>query len=134
MRIGIGKKVGDELLFEINIPFLAPCIVALQRVENPGERSPHWHVYHEGEKCGALWRRIPGGGGEAFLSGHIESPLFPGGKLEIAVFASKESGSQKDMVWRPRMESEKPRPESRPASSDSTGSTPSPEYDDDIPF
>ena len=123
MRIGIGKKSGDGFTFEVRIPFLAPATLDLHLVEHPGERAPHWHILHGGERCGALWRRVPKGGGDAFLSGHIESPLFPGGKLEIAIFAAKEGSGQKDMVWRPR-ESERPATESHP----------SPASDGDEPF
>lgn len=133
MRIGIGTKHGEGMRFAVTIPFLAPCTLDLWRVENPGERSPHWHITHDGERCGALWRRVPNGGGEAFLSGHIESPLFPGGKLEIAIFASKEVGSQKDMIWRVR--TDQPGNTATPASQpQSSPSTSNPSDDDDIPF
>lgn len=139
MRIGKGRKNDSGgLTFDVIIPFLRPCTLILEKVENPGERSPHWHVIYEGEvlgkgeRCGALWRRVPNGGGDAFLSGYIESPLFPSGKLEIAVFTSKESSSQKDMTWRPRGDNQDRAPEAKPPQKEVTGASVS--DDDDIPF
>jgi len=139
MRIGTGIK-NDQggLRFEVRIPFLAPCVIDLEKVENPGERAPHWHVLHKGERCGALWRRVPKNGGEAFLSGVIESPVFPGGELKVAVFNSKTPGVLKDMTWRP-WEEEAPSsapPRSRPVDDAPTAqaSPPRAEDDDDIPF
>jgi uncharacterized protein (DUF736 family) len=137
MRIAKGyKHDGGALRFDVRIPFLAPCEVLLTKVANPGERQPHWHVTHQGERCGALWRREPRNGGEAFLSGQIESPVFPGGKLEIAVFNSKEPGHLKDMTWRPADER---RETTSPASDSGYASQSAPadrgeEDDDDIPF
>lgn len=137
MRIGKGYRNGEGLLFKLSIPFLAPCEVILTKVENPGERQPHWYVNHQGERCGALWRRVPKNGGEAFLSGQIESPAFPSGKIDVAVFNSKETGHLKDMTWRPAEE----RREASPPASDSgsTGETSGSDHrggddDDDIPF
>lgn len=138
MRIAKGyKHDGGALRFDIRIPFLAPCEVLLTKVENPGERQPHWHVTHQGERCGALWRRVPKTGGEAFLSGQIESPVFPGGKLEVAVFNAKEPGHLKDMTWRPvedRRETASPASDSGSGGETSGSDHRGGDDDDDIPF
>lgn len=135
MRIGIGKKSEHGLRFDVDIPGLAPFPVELVRSEQTSERAPDWHATYRGDRCGAFWKKIPRGGGEAFLSGHLESPAFPGGRLEVAIFAAKESGSQKDMIWRPRLE-EKPGASEK---SSAPAQAPAPaergdEGEDEIPF
>lgn len=71
--------------------------------ENPS--APRYQFFYGGEKCGAMWRRTPKGGGESYLSGHIESPVFPGGKLDVAAFVAKEGGEGlMDLVWNPPRE------------------------------
>jgi len=40
--------------------------------------------------------------GVAYLQGHIESPVFPDGKLQVAAFESKENPETgMDLVWSP---------------------------------
>lgn len=137
MRIAIGKKSETGLLFEVEIPGLNAFFITLVRSEQQSDRAPDWHALYEGQRCGAFWKKIPNGGGEAFLSGHLESPLFPGGRLEVAVFTAKESGSQKDMVWSPRREDRSASSDRTAASSTSTSATaagPESGEDDDIPF
>lgn len=132
MRIGIGKKNNSGgFTFEISIPFLEPCSLDIAKVENPKDKQPHWYVYFQGERCGALWRRTPRAGGDDFLSGQIESPLFPGQELPIAIFNSEVPG-QKNMTWRPRGDSQDRAPEAKPAQKETVAAAVS--EDDDIPF
>jgi uncharacterized protein (DUF736 family) len=140
MRIGIGKKSESGLRFDVDIPGLAPFAIDLERNPTPSDRQPDWHAYYAGQRCGAFWKKVPRDGGEAFLSGNLEHPLVPGGRLEVTIFTAKESGSQKDMVWRPERSSGG---SAAASTSSSTGAaperTPPPvarggEDDDDIPF
>jgi uncharacterized protein (DUF736 family) len=139
MRIAIGRKNPDDgrLHFAVNIPFLAPALIELAKVENPIGNQPGWNAYHGNERCGAFWVKTPNAGGDPFLSGHIESPLFPGGRLEVAIFSAKEENrrGEKDMVWSPPRE----RASTTQASTSSTTSSGSTapaaaDDDDDIPF
>ena len=145
MRIAIGRKNPDDgrLRFAVNIPFLAPALISLAKVENPTGNQPGWNAYHGNERCGAFWVKTPNGGGDPFLSGHIESPLFPGGRLEVAIFSAKEENrrGEKDMVWSPARDRDRGATTST-SSTTSTNSTTSSGSsapaatgdDDDIPF
>jgi uncharacterized protein (DUF736 family) len=136
MRIGIGKRSETGLRFDVDIPGLAPFPIDLEKNPQPGERGPDWLALYRGERCGALWKRVPKAGGEAYLSGVLEGPAFPEGRLEVAVFAAKREGSQKDLVWRPRQE--RAEGAERPARTEATAVPPpvsrGAEEDDDIPF
>jgi uncharacterized protein (DUF736 family) len=136
MRIGIGKRSETGLRFDVDIPGLAPFAIDLEKNPQQAERGPDWIALYRGERCGALWKRVPKAGGEAYLSGNLEGPAFPDGRLEIAVFTAKREGSQKDMVWRPRQE--KAGAGDQPARRDATSVQPpasrGSEEDDEIPF
>jgi uncharacterized protein (DUF736 family) len=140
MRIAnIKKSPEGKYIFTVSIPFLAPTVIEMQKIESANDRAPDWDLLCDGGKCGALWRRMPKSPtGESFLSGMIESPAFPGGRLDVAVFKSKDVGGQMDMVWSPprdRGTSDAPPPSQ---SSQQASSAPpagrSGEDDDDIPF
>ena len=101
MRIGLGTKVGEG---RFDFTVAAPCLPAAQlsmvRNDSTVENAPRYHFLYGEERCGAMWRRTPKAGGESYLSGHIESPVFPGGKLEVAAFVSKVGGEGlMDLVW-----------------------------------
>ena len=103
MRIGLGTKVGEG---RFDFTVAAPCLPAAQlsmvRNDSAVENAPRYHFLYGEERCGAMWRRTPKGGGESYLSGHIESPVFPGGKLEVAAFVAKVGGEGlMDLVWSP---------------------------------
>ena len=136
MRIGTGKKNHETggLVFGIAIPFLSPLEIELSKSDTHGQNHPEWIARFEGERCGAFWKKTPKAGGDSFLSGHIESPVFPGGKLEVAIFSAKESErrGEMDMVWSPPRESRADATTSAPSSA-SAASAPADE-DDDIPF
>lgn len=139
MRIGIGKKSEQGLRFDVDIPGLAPFPIDLVRSGQTSDRAPDWHAVYRGERCGAFWKKVPRGGGEAFLSGHLESPAFPGGRLEVAIFTAKAAGSQKDMIWRPRVEEKSATSERSSNQSSAPAQAPAPvdrggEEEDDIPF
>lgn len=108
MRIGTGKKnaATGNLEFVVKIPFLGSEAVLLVRQEKKAESSPDYAIEIGGMRVGAVWRRTPRGGGEAFLSGPMESPVFPGGKIEIAIFASKDEDrkGEMDVLWSPPRE------------------------------
>ena len=104
MRIGIGTKIDEgKFAFTVAAPFLPSVKLEMVRNSNPtNEQAPRYHFLYGEERCGAMWRRTPKGGGESYLSGQLESPLFPGGRLEVAAFVSKVGGEGlMDLVWSP---------------------------------
>lgn len=103
MRIGIGTKVEEgKFQFTVAAPFLPALQMTMVRNDSEVAKAPRYHFLYGGERCGAMWRRTPNGGGESYLSGHIESPLFAGGKLEVAAFVAKVGGEGlMDLVWTP---------------------------------
>lgn len=134
MRIAIGKKdpATGRYVFPVAIPFLAPCTLEMEKTGSTNDRAPTMRLLLNGENCGALWKReARGASGESFLSGSIESPAFPGARLDIAVFHSKDQAGTLDMTWRPltgdRTEASAPAPAAAPRA-------PQAEGDDDIPF
>lgn len=140
MRIGTAKQNPEtgRIVATVAAPGIAPFSLELSKVAEPRDRGPAWEVYYGAEKCGALWKRTGRGDNAVeFLSGPLESPIFPGGKIEIAVWKAKEPGrkGELDITWNPpRVD----RQESAPASN-ASGSTQGPgggagEDDDDIPF
>lgn len=139
MRIGIGRKNPDDdrLHFAVTIPFLTPARIELAKVENPSGNQPGWNAYQGNERCGAFWVKTPKAGGDPFLSGHIESPVFPGGRLEVAIFSAKEVNrrGEKDMVWSPPREREATTQAATTSTASSGSSEPAAAGDDDdIPF
>lgn len=134
MRIAIGKKDPEtgRYVFPVFIPFLIPITLEMEKVEpSNNDRAPAMQLLCAGEKCGALWKRqAKGASSESFLSGSIESPVFPGGRLDIAVFYSKDHAGALDMTWRPRETSGSQPADSRPTSNPA----PVAADDDDIPF
>lgn len=108
MQIGTGKKNEETgvIRFDVRIPFLAPA--ALEVIPNPehADKRPDFLVLYGGDRAGALWKRTPTNGGPPFLSGNVESPIFPGGRMEVAVFCVTEGdrAGEYDMTWRPARE------------------------------
>ena len=104
MRIGIGTKTDvGKFAFTIAAPFLPAMQLTMERNTNASnEQAPRYHFFYGEERCGAMWRRTPNGGGESYLSGQLESPVFPGGRLEVAAFVAKVGGEGlMDLVWSP---------------------------------
>lgn len=139
MRIGIVGKKDGVFVGIIDIPFLGKLQVALEKVESQKDQAPAYRIHWDhatGESIGALWKRTPSGGGDAFLSGHLESPVFPGGKCEIAMFAAKEPErrGQLDVTWRPRPERSADRPQARQSWDDTSPGAQGPDSVDDISF
>lgn len=137
MRIAIGKKqASGSYLFQVAIPFLNAISIEISKVtEKSKDNAPDWNITHHGERCGALWRREPRGGGESFLSGQIESPVFPGDRLDIAIFLARDETrkGEMDMVWSPSRDRQASTSPQQSAAS-APGSTAPPADDDDIPF
>jgi len=133
MNIGIGTKneAGHLEFPTVVLPFLRAEKVVLVKVEKSKERSPDYAIHlgdATGPRCGAIWKETPRRGGDAYLAGHIESPIFTGGRLRIAIFAAKDDArkGQLDMVWNSEREHlADPAP--------TAGAAP-PDDGDDIPF
>jgi uncharacterized protein (DUF736 family) len=101
MKIATSQKLpatGNHL-FEIKLPFCPVTTVVMEKAEATSDRAPAFNLFYEGEKCGALWKRSSQSG-ESFLSGPIEAPVFPGGRLEVAIFHSKSEPGALEMTWR----------------------------------
>jgi uncharacterized protein (DUF736 family) len=135
MRIAIGKKSELGLHFDVDIPGLAPFPLDLVRNDNAGQNQPAWHAQYRGDRCAAFWKKTSQQSGEEFLSGQLESPVFPGGRLDVAIFSAKDEKGRKDMTWRYRPAEEK----SAPAQKSATTTEQAPaergaQDDDDIPF
>jgi uncharacterized protein (DUF736 family) len=103
MRIGIGTKLEDgKFQFTVAAPFLPALQMAMERNDSEVAKAPRYHFLYGGERCGAMWRWTSKKDEKSYLSGHIESPIFPGGKLEVAAFVSKDGGEGlMDLVWSP---------------------------------
>ena len=108
MNIGTGQKnESGHLEFNaVSLPFLRAEKVVLVKAEKNKDNSPDYHIHlstADGPRCGAIWKRTPNGGGDPYLQGSLESPAFPGGRANIAIFASKDEAAkgQLDMVWSP---------------------------------
>lgn len=123
-QMNIGKDENDQpkiaqwLEMVIKAPGLREFSLKLQAVQpEQGKRMPAFKLFHrsntrKGEQyrdlnCGALWHEVSGDQQTQYLSGHIESPMIPGGKLRIALFQSKPlyDGEQVnwlyDVIWSP---------------------------------
>ena len=139
MRIAIGKKqTSGRYQFQVAAPFLPAATIEIGKAEKTKDNAPDWAVTHHGERCGALWERTPRGGGDTFLSGHLESPAFPGGKLEVAIFIIREGDrrGEMDMIWSPPRDRNGSAPINQGANAP-TNSDPASTAgadDDDIPF
>lgn len=145
MKLASGiKQVNDTFRFELAAPGFQCVLIASKVPEDKRvANGPDWNLWHAGERCGALWKTTPRNGGDEYLEGNLESPVFPGGKVRVAVFKSKHEDrkGQLDLVWTPPREDR-----DRPASGGSCGTSqgyapgtgsanPAPAGDDDeIPF
>lgn len=119
MRLGIAKAdPSGRITATLVAPGLHPFTVELAKLEKTNDRAPDWEVRLGLERCGALWKRKSRDGGLEFLSGPLESPVFPGGELDI--------------TWNPPRE-ERQAAASAPASAPA-GSAPVGTDDDEIPF
>ena len=105
MQIGWGKKMdgSERIRFDVKILGMVTFAIEIEANPEPGDKRPDFLVYFGNERAGALWSRTPQAGGEKFLSGNIESPVFPGGVMDVAVFKVKEGDrvGQYDLTWRP---------------------------------
>lgn len=144
MKLAFGiKQVNGAVRFEVSAPGLAPFVVIGSRVEEKqNANAPDWILFHDGERCGGLWKTLPRNGGDEYLAGNLESPIFPGGKIRVAVFRSKNEDrkGQLDMTWQPPRDGEgggnASAGYSAPAASGGYQSAPAAPAgdDDDIPF
>ncbi|MDR0664292.1 MAG: DUF736 domain-containing protein [Helicobacteraceae bacterium] len=106
MRIGVIKRIefegGRFLQANLHLPFLYPAVFRLGKNRSDAPNSPDYLLYllpphpKKGEKevshqCGALWIKT-GEKGENYMSGYVQSPLFIGGRLQLAVFKNKSDG------------------------------------------
>lgn len=83
----------------------------LKVVENKdaGQNKPAFHLYYrtnqkKGEnyrdlRAGALWNAVSQDGQTQYLSGNIESPAIPGGRLWIACFNAKAQYENEQVMW-----------------------------------
>ena len=98
----------NELIIEA--PFLSRETFTLtpnkdKKVQSAPDFNINWSMNKKGEKyrrsrAGALWKKVDENGQE-FYSGQIESPIFPNGSLNIAIFQVKiyENDNKNDITW-----------------------------------
>lgn len=134
MKIGTMKKSekkaegSDKPAFDLkfNIPFLkVEDMWALPNSRKETDKHPDYVVMNSGMLCGGLWKRTSTNGDD-YLSGNVESPIFPTGKIQFAIWKEKDAeGNFKGY----KIES------SRPQKSDSKPEKPQPiEEEEDFPF
>lgn len=138
MKIATARKhaTTGQYNFLVKLPFLAPVLIDMEKAESTNDRAPDFNLFFEGERCGALWTRTSNGG-ESFLSGPIETPVVPGGRLEIAIFKSKTDPGALEMTWRPPLPGRASNAFTEPGSTTATApaqSAPAGADDDHPPF
>jgi uncharacterized protein (DUF736 family) len=105
MKIGIGIKNPTTGVIELNviIPFAKAERISLQRNETKQGSQPDFLAFLGMERCGAMWKKTSTKGGQTFLSGNLESPVFPGGTIDVALFAATDENrkGEYDLTWRP---------------------------------
>lgn len=78
----------------------------LSRNKSENENAPAYNIYAQNEKgwikrkmkAGALWMRQTEEG-EDFMSGHIETPLCDGGKMQVALWKAKPLYENEEVDW-----------------------------------
>lgn len=111
MRLAIFRKVAGsttDLEGDIDIPFGGSGKVFLR--PNPrlatskAAKPPVALAYYRNEEIGAFFKETSPGGVE-YLSGALESPMFPGGKIHVSIFRAREddraAAGERDMLWSP---------------------------------
>lgn len=77
--------------------------------QEQGKRLPDYVLYYranqrKGEqyrdlRAGALWLETSQDGQTQYLSGHIETPVIPGGRLRVAMFQAKPLYENEQITW-----------------------------------
>lgn len=81
----------DKPTFDLkfNIPFLKiENMWALPNSKKNSDNHPDYVIMYSGSLCGGLWKK-KSSNNEDYLSGNIESPLFPEGKLQFAIWKDR---------------------------------------------
>ncbi len=104
-NIGEFKKNANGFYMGSIVTLAVSMTLALREVNNPNPNAPRYEVYAKSVagawvKVGALWERIGGETGEAFLNGQIDDPSMDR-TLYIACFMQRD-GSYAITWSRPR--------------------------------
>lgn len=111
-----GKKDKSYLEMSIRAPFMESATFTISKNEKKeSESAPDFLINfsfnRKGEnfprsRAGALWNKVSENNLE-YVGGHIESPLFPSGKIYISLFLAKQYENmpplthRHDVVWSP---------------------------------
>ncbi|WP_255297251.1 DUF736 family protein [Leptospira weilii] len=82
----------DKPTFDLkfNIPFLkVENMWALPNTRKAEDRHPDYVILNSGLLCGGLWKKTSANNDE-YLSGNVESPVFPDGKIQFAIWKEKD--------------------------------------------
>lgn len=104
------NKTAQWLEVVIKVPGMREFSLKMVPVQpEQGKRMPAYQLYYranqrKGEqyrdlRAGALWLETSLGGQTQYLSGHIETPVVPGGRLRIAMFNSKPLYENESITW-----------------------------------
>lgn len=96
MNIGTFTKTEDGTALTGDLPSLHLQGVSFERIAKTNDKAPDYRITIEGAELGAAWTKTSKDGKTTFLSGQIDSPVFPA-TVYIAVFA--KTGDRYAVVW-----------------------------------
>ena len=121
IKEGGEKKKKQYLEMSIRPPFMESATFTLtQNANKENEAAPDFIINYSYNRRNEKYRRVRVGaiwndtseGGLAYKRGHIESPVFPGGKMYFAIFEAKPFDGEDsasitwthEVVWSPPKE------------------------------
>ncbi|MBE0470409.1 MAG: hypothetical protein IBX55_13000 [Methyloprofundus sp.] len=114
MVIGKDQSGNDEIAKWLEVIIRAPGVREMafkmsKGKQEVGKKMPDWVLWYrtnqrKGEKyrdiqAGALWMSKSIDGQTDYLSGYIESPSIPGGRMRIAMFKAKPRFDGEQVTW-----------------------------------
>lgn len=102
MKIGTMSKSekkadnSDKPTFDLkfNIPFLKiENMWALPNARKESDKHPDYVIFNSGYICGGLWKKTSSNNDE-YLSGNVESPVFPEGKIQFSIWKEKDDSGK----------------------------------------
>lgn len=106
MNVGTGSKNADgQLEFIVQFPLMQEFRLFLigNPKAGPENNLPAFHCHIGRHQAGAVWKKTSSKSGIDYLQGHLESPVFSGGKARITIFKATEDErrGQMDVLWEP---------------------------------
>jgi len=99
------RKTQSYLEMSIRAIFGVSAKFTISKNNSESENAPEYNIFAHNEKgwigrkqkVGALWMKEFEG--EKFMSGHIETPFVPGGKLQISLWRAKPLYDGEKVDW-----------------------------------